>query len=109
MTTPDLIDGIAVDAAVKWVNDQRADGKSFIKDFGVQQIIEAYEAGKKKSVADILRRDPDRIKRFREENGCSLLEARKTITRHQVKDALSEAATVDELKQILALWLEVLS
>jgi len=41
-----LIDSEAVKAAVKWTLDAQERGDRFIKEFGVQNIIEAYENAK---------------------------------------------------------------
>lgn len=59
-------------------------------------------------IVQILMPDAERIKLYREENGCGLLEARNQILRHQIEDALSYAESVDDLKLIIQRMMRLL-
>jgi ribosomal protein L7/L12 len=60
-------------------------------------------------VEKMLLPDIDRIKRYRAENGCSLMEARNAVNRQQVAEALEESQTGDDLKLIIAAMLKMRS
>ena len=61
-----------------------------------------------KTIDDVLKNDPEKVRQIRMNHNCSLQEASKKQLKERLTQALDMAANLDDIKKVMKVWLNTL-